>query len=56
MAAVDGRVVDAAVMAFGAAVRRLGGFMRRPQTGLLHQYYAQALLGLGVLLVVLLVR
>ncbi|RPF28277.1 proton-conducting transporter membrane subunit [Georgenia muralis] len=56
MAAVDGRVIDAAVMAFGAEVRRLGGFMRRPQTGLLHQYYAQALLGLGVLLVVLLVR
>ncbi|MGM0386499.1 MAG: proton-conducting transporter membrane subunit [Actinomycetota bacterium] len=56
MATVDGRVIDAAVLALGAGVRRLGGFMRRPQTGLLHQYYVQALFGLGVLLVVLLVR
>lgn len=55
LAGVDAGVVDAAVMRFARAVRRLGGVLRRPQTGLLHQYYVQALVGLGVLLVLLLV-
>ncbi|MUL42899.1 NADH-quinone oxidoreductase subunit L [Streptomonospora sp. PA3] len=34
--------VDAAVTALAAGVRNLGAQARRPQTGLLHQYYAQA--------------
>ena len=37
------------------AFRHAGGAARRPQTGLLHQYYAQAVVGLGFLLVLLLV-
>ncbi|PZF86067.1 proton-conducting transporter transmembrane domain-containing protein [Jiangella anatolica] len=47
--------VDGAVRSVAAATRRAGAAARRPQTGLLHQYYAQAVAGLGVLLVLLLV-
>ncbi|MDP9427990.1 MAG: NADH-quinone oxidoreductase subunit L, partial [Actinomycetota bacterium] len=54
-ARVDGGVVDGAVRATARAVRRAGAAARRPQTGLLHQYYVQAVAGLGVLLVLLLV-
>jgi NADH-quinone oxidoreductase subunit L len=53
----DGRVeprIDGAVQAVAAGGRRLGRLARRPQTGQLHQYYAQALIGLGVLVLVLL--
>ncbi|GAA1781248.1 proton-conducting transporter membrane subunit [Streptomonospora arabica] len=42
---VGGRVepaVDAVVAAAAAGARRLGALARRPQTGLVHQYYAQA--------------
>ena len=52
---VDGDVVDGAVRATGRAVRRLGTAARRPQTGLVHQYYAQAATAVAVLFVVLVV-
>jgi NADH-quinone oxidoreductase subunit L len=39
-----------------AAARRLGRLARRPQTGQLHQYYAQFVIGLGLLVVILLLR
>jgi NADH-quinone oxidoreductase subunit L len=51
----DAGVVDGAVRATARTVRRAGGLARRPQTGLLHQYYVQAVAGLGVLLALLLV-
>ncbi|MBA2550382.1 MAG: NADH-quinone oxidoreductase subunit L [Nocardioidaceae bacterium] len=51
----DAHVVDGAVRAIAAGARSAGAAARRPQTGLLHQYYAQAAAGLAVLLVVLLV-
>lgn len=51
----DRDVVDGAVCTTAAGVRRAGAAARRPQTGLLHQYYAQAVAGLGALLVLLLV-
>jgi NADH:ubiquinone oxidoreductase subunit 5 (subunit L)/multisubunit Na+/H+ antiporter MnhA subunit len=51
----DVRIVDGAVLAVASALRRVGAAARRPQTGLLHQYYAQTVAGLGVLLVLLLV-
>jgi NADH:ubiquinone oxidoreductase subunit 5 (subunit L)/multisubunit Na+/H+ antiporter MnhA subunit len=54
-AAFDDRVIDGAVRATAAGARRAGAAARRPQTGLLHQYYAQAVAGLGALLVLLLV-
>jgi hypothetical protein len=49
--------VDGAVGAVARAARRLGALARRPQTGLVHQYYAQAVTVLAALVVlVLLVR
>jgi len=53
-AALDDRRLDALVEATAAGVRRLGRFARRPQTGQLHDYLAQAVafLALGVLLLV----
>ncbi|RBY97582.1 NADH-quinone oxidoreductase subunit L [Blastococcus sp. TF02-8] len=53
-ARTDDSLVDGAVRGLAGAVRRAGSAARRPQTGLLHQYYAQAVAGLGVLLVLLL--
>jgi hypothetical protein len=47
--------VDAAVRSLAAGARRLGSWARLPQTGQLHQYYAQALVGLAVLIVLLIV-
>ncbi|UER55512.1 NADH-quinone oxidoreductase subunit L [Kineosporiaceae bacterium SCSIO 59966] len=47
--------VDGAVTATARALYRVGGLARRPQTGLLHQYYAMAAGGLGLLLVLLLI-
>ncbi|WP_246080420.1 proton-conducting transporter transmembrane domain-containing protein [Modestobacter altitudinis] len=49
----DGSIVDGAVRGTARAFRRAGTAARRPQTGLLHQYYAQAAAGLGLLLVLL---
>lgn len=51
----DTGLVDGAVRASARAVRRAGAAAREPQTGLLHQYYIQAVAGLGVLLLLLLV-
>ncbi|GAA0793331.1 proton-conducting transporter transmembrane domain-containing protein [Spirilliplanes yamanashiensis] len=51
----DTDLVDGAVRATARAVRWAGAAARRPQTGLVHQYYVQAVAGLGVLLVLLLV-
>ncbi|MFI1533299.1 proton-conducting transporter transmembrane domain-containing protein [Streptomyces anandii] len=54
---VDDGGIDAAVSAVAAGARGLGRWARRPQTGLLHQYYAQAAVGFAVLvLIILLVR
>lgn len=48
---------DAAVRAVAAGARRLGALARRPQTGQVHQYYAQAAVAFAVLaLVLVLVR
>jgi NADH:ubiquinone oxidoreductase subunit 5 (subunit L)/multisubunit Na+/H+ antiporter MnhA subunit len=48
-------VVDGTVEAVANAARGLGRLARRPQTGQLHQYYAQAVLVLVALLVIVLV-
>ncbi|HZD73445.1 MAG TPA: proton-conducting transporter membrane subunit [Actinomycetota bacterium] len=49
--------VDGAVRAVGGGARRLGALARRPQTGQLHTYYAQAVAALAVLaLIFVLVR
>ncbi|MFC4034801.1 NADH-quinone oxidoreductase subunit L [Streptomyces polygonati] len=56
-ARLDDGGIDAVVRATAAGARRLGGWARRPQTGLLHQYYTQAALGFAVLaMIALLVR
>ncbi len=49
----DIHLVDGAVRRIAAATRRAGAAMRRPQTGLLHQYYAQAVIGLALLFLLL---
>ncbi|RZU30816.1 proton-conducting transporter membrane subunit [Blastococcus saxobsidens] len=54
-ARVDAGVVDGGVRATARIIHRAGRAARRPQTGLLHQYYVQAVVGLGFLLVLLLV-
>jgi NADH-quinone oxidoreductase subunit L len=50
----DDRWFDGAVEGLARQTRRLGQLARRPQTGLLHQYYIQAVavLAVGVLLLV----
>jgi hypothetical protein len=55
---VDTRVewsVDGVVRALGRGFRALGRLARRPQTGQLHQYYAQAVVALAVLAALLIV-
>jgi NADH-quinone oxidoreductase subunit L len=47
--------VDGVVRAIGAGARALGRQARRPQTGQLHQYYAQAAAALAVLALFLIV-
>jgi hypothetical protein len=47
--------VDAAVRVVAGAARRLGVLARRPQTGQVYQYYAQAVAVLAVLAVLVLV-
>lgn len=59
LAVFDDRYLDRGVvdMGVGRGLARLGQWARRPQTGQLHQYYAQAAAGLVVLFAVfLLVR
>ncbi|MFE7896714.1 proton-conducting transporter membrane subunit [Streptomyces sp. NPDC057424] len=54
---LDDGGIDSAVRAVASGARNLGRWARRPQTGLLHQYYAQAAVGFAVLvLIILLVR
>lgn len=54
---VDDAGIDSAVRAVASGARSMGRWARRPQTGLLHQYYAQAAVGFAVLvLIILLVR
>ncbi|GAA3996030.1 hypothetical protein GCM10022384_49180 [Streptomyces marokkonensis] len=54
---LDDGGIDGAVRAIASGARALGRRARRPQTGLLHQYYAQAAVGFAVLvLIILLVR
>lgn len=50
-AVFDDRGIDRAVELVAAGARRLGGLARLPQTGQIHQYYAQALAGFALLLV-----
>ncbi|WP_019482608.1 NADH-quinone oxidoreductase subunit L [Arthrobacter sp. TB 23] len=51
----DHHMVDGAVRGIGSLTRRAGSAMRRPQTGLVHQYYFQAVVGLGALFLLLIV-
>ncbi|MFH9819300.1 proton-conducting transporter membrane subunit [Streptomyces sp. NPDC017230] len=54
---LDDGGIDGVVRAVASGARELGRRARRPQTGLLHQYYAQAAVGFAVLvLIILLVR
>ncbi|MHA7278006.1 proton-conducting transporter transmembrane domain-containing protein [Arthrobacter sp. Hz1] len=53
-AKTDTHGVDAAVEAAGRGARRLGSLARRPQTGQVHHYYAQAAVVLSAALVLLL--
>ncbi|MCV2488418.1 proton-conducting transporter membrane subunit [Geodermatophilus sp. YIM 151500] len=54
-AVADDTGFDGAAEGVAVLVRRLGGFARRTQTGLLHQYYVQAAAVLGAALLMLLV-
>jgi NADH-quinone oxidoreductase subunit L len=54
-ARLDDGGVDGIVTSIGGAARRLGALARRPQTGLLHHYYAQAAVAIAALVVLLLV-
>ena len=51
---LDDTGVDGSVAAIAAGARRLGRLARRPQTGLLHQYYAQLVLAFAALALFLL--
>lgn len=55
LGALDLRGIDGAVQALAGGVRRLGAAARRPQTGLLHQYYIQAVSVVAAAVVVLVV-
>ena len=56
-ARADERGVDGAVESLGRHVRQLGSLARRPQTGKIHQYYAQIAIALAAVFVLtLLVR
>lgn len=52
-ARLDARGFEAGVARLAQTVGALGRHARAPQTGLVHQYYAQAVLGLGVIALVL---
>jgi hypothetical protein len=47
--------VDVAVAAVAGTTRRFGVIARRPQTGLVHQYYAQITVVLAVAVILLLI-
>ncbi len=52
-ARLDDHAVDGLVEGLARQVRWLGELARRPQTGLLHQYYLQAVVVLAALVLVL---
>ncbi len=52
LARLDDRMIDGGVRVVAEGTRRLGALARRPQTGQLHQYYAQAVALLVLLAVV----
>ncbi|MDG4801420.1 proton-conducting transporter membrane subunit [Micromonospora sp. WMMD980] len=54
LARVDDHGVHAVVRRLARAARRLGVLARRPQTGLVHQYYVQVVLVLGAAVLILL--
>ncbi|PGH45372.1 hypothetical protein COO58_13775 [Micromonospora sp. WMMA1996] len=54
LARADDHGVDALVRRLARAARRLGALARRPQTGLIHQYYVQVVLVLGAAVLILL--
>lgn len=51
----DAGLVDGGVRSVVGGARRLGALARRPQTGQLHQYYAQAAVGMVALVLVVLI-
>ncbi|MGC1215485.1 MAG: NADH-quinone oxidoreductase subunit L, partial [Micromonospora sp.] len=51
---VDDLGVDGLVRWLVGGARRLGELARRPQTGMVHQYYAQAVVALGAAVLLLL--
>ncbi len=54
-ARADDVVIDGGVRGLAAGTRSMGRFLQRPQTGQLHQYYLQALLVLGLAVLVLVI-
>jgi NADH:ubiquinone oxidoreductase subunit 5 (subunit L)/multisubunit Na+/H+ antiporter MnhA subunit len=54
LARADDQGVDAVVRRIAALARRLGALARRPQTGLVHQYYVQLVVVLGAAVLILL--
>lgn len=52
-ARLDARGFEAGVARLAQTIGALGRHARTPQTGLVHQYYAQAVLGLGVIAIVM---
>ncbi|WFE35159.1 proton-conducting transporter membrane subunit [Micromonospora sp. WMMD975] len=54
LARVDDHGVDALVRRLARAARRLGVLARRPQTGMVHEYYVQVVLVLGAAVLILL--
>lgn len=49
MRAFDGRTIDRGTRSLACGVWQLGALARRPQTGQVHQYYAQAVVGVALL-------
>ena len=54
LARLDDHGVDGLVRRLARGARRLGVLARRPQTGLIHQYYVQVVLALGAAVLILL--
>lgn len=48
-AAFDGSTIERGTRSIAAGVWQLGALARRPQTGQIHQYYAQAVVGVALL-------